>query len=1161
MSATAASGVQVSVSSSMSQDVVATAEVLVDSTSAAPVAAFRNPNAGGVQGNAQMEALCIADLAEQGSSGPGLCHVARDPQSAGGWRLAPLFGGHAAEQTAAGTAYPNSEEAAVYGFFQHGNGTYSTRLGGDGVSWTEPAKIQDAEAVANLRVAYAPDGLMLLHGSTPSGDLFTAWQEQVGGPFVSVVCDMGGGLASGDYALCLVDQRNWQLAANVNGKPVIYTGLVGAKEAASSGPAPQYDGTLSQVVLGYWSDTQGTLIYLFVDQDGKLHVWASNADNSSVVAEAIPNSKVTSATGHVDLNGNLHVYSIDDRDNLWVLHQSPGFPWNFDGTPRWAPCIALDKGVSAVVADINPADAPSLFALDAATYALRLHAQDPGSRMWHTGPVLQASKRVYELVRFRTEVSLIDGRGLPLANYPLDLRVADGGSACEIAMGPKSHLVEAKSDLTLSTNALGKLSFSVLTTQGMVAPNLELRAEGLDTPATISPAGPVHTYLSGTGTLNPTDPRGERKVFDADGSTLASAQVDGGNLAPKAKADADLAKSAASAIRNTAQVGMNTASGGFYALHLAEEGGSWCRDLTEGEDPEALFIELFGAAEGELGGVWDDITQFASDVWQGIKNGLIKIKDALVDVGQKIAHFTVQIGDWIAKGVKLAIKGIEQAAHFIAGVFEAVAAAIEKVIEWLKAMFDFGAIWRTKMAFEEGLNAAPPYIRELLGESSRAADGWFKEQRNEVTKAFDALEEKYAGQSFDKQPYWQSIDHGPSHEKMFGNASPADFSNNGHHNWLQAKVAAHAPSSSGVTPSGDLGQAWETFMGQSEQAMGDFANAIDDLGVAMKSLIDDPKSLASTAVPAFLDMLEQLVVGLLDLIDAVLDMLVALADTAMVGLDKLLTTELNLGFINDLWQWLAERAGYKDDAKLTASALISLIAAFPVTVIYKLIEGVDQEPFPDGHFPMLPGQAMVPGSEPPRNCLIASGALLVLVAIPALMAIGLGPEETPWWMTLITVGMSITAWALGNGYPVVSDLNWAGVAAVAGNLIWMLPCLYFVLKSLSAEDIDKLRADWRDRIAGLSTAYGVGMIVLGIVQSATTESSEDQVVRRILYPVPSAVSFLGMSGVRNDLTAIAQFMLSMFGYLIGGSAALAVGLNADSAENPHSGSPARPTTA
>ena len=48
---------------------------------------------------------------------------------------------------------------------------------------------------------------------------------------------------------------------------------------------------------------------------------------------------------------------------------------------------------------MNPAAVPSLFALDAGDYSLRLHAQDAGSRMWNSENLLQHKTEAYEVVR------------------------------------------------------------------------------------------------------------------------------------------------------------------------------------------------------------------------------------------------------------------------------------------------------------------------------------------------------------------------------------------------------------------------------------------------------------------------------------------------------------------------------------------------------------------------------------------------------------------------------------------------------------------------------------------------------------------------------------------------------------------------------------------
>jgi hypothetical protein len=185
---------------------------------------------------------------------------------------------------------------------------------------------------------------------------------------------------------------------------------------ASSAPteAPQFTDTLQQVVLGYWSPVQQTLMFLLVDDDKALHVWSENSASSSTVAQKIPNSSVQQATGYVALDQSLHVYAIDD------------------GTPNFAPFIPLDTGVARVVADMNPAAAPSLFALDGGDFSLRLHEQDATSRMWASDKVLQHSTEAYEVTRYRAEVRLTDGNGRALPRQQLKVATEAGASAVDV---------------------------------------------------------------------------------------------------------------------------------------------------------------------------------------------------------------------------------------------------------------------------------------------------------------------------------------------------------------------------------------------------------------------------------------------------------------------------------------------------------------------------------------------------------------------------------------------------------------------------------------------------------------------------------------------------------------------------------------------------------
>lgn len=1116
----------------MSQDVITTANILVDSTSSSPVAVFVNPV------TAQTEALVVSNVGQGGNQ---ICHVARNQATDGGWTLNPLFGGQVASVVAAGTAYPGSSSPAVYGFFQDDSGVSSTQLQSDGATWSTPQSINLKGVSSGLSTAYSPDGRLVLYGNTSSGDLFTAYQPQVGGAFVSTVCVMNGALTAGDFQLCLTDESTWNIAANINGKPFLFTGDLGATEYGSMDQVTQFQGTLKQIVLGYWSDAQNTLIYLLVDSDNALHVWASNSASAPAIQQ-IPNSTVASATGHVGSDGSLNIYTIDNNEGLWVLHQSPSQPWNDDGTPNWAPYIAIDTGVATIVSDANPADAPSLFALDASDFSLRLHAQDSLTKMWKSGAVLQSSAEAFEVVRFRAEINIIDAEGNPLPLLPVTLRVADTYSATDLWVAGKTYPVNSQTEVELQTDATGKLTLAVLTTAGMVTPELVINSSGLPEPLTIQPAGPVHTYLSGTGPLNPTNPGGALPVFDSTGNTLAAAKVAGQPLAPAATGP--LKGTAAAAIQNTAMVGLGTTPPGLvgYAASFNGAGDAEFKLFHTQEDLEQHLAAVRGG--NELGGFWDDIAHFFGDVWEGIKNGLIKIADFVVSVADKVANFAVQIGNEIAQGVKLALKGLEQAAHFIAGVFQAVAAEVEKVIDWLKALFDFAAIWRTKMAFEQALIAAPAYIKQLTQQAELAADGWFSKQQKTVDDAFAKFKQKYTGQSLSDQPNWQQPGSGPSTKPVAGGASPSDCTNNVHHNWLQDKVSSYSPADNGIGPDNSLQGPWSDFSQHIQESGADFLAALTDFKNATLSIIQDPKSAGSVAIPDLLDMVNKLIDGLLMLCDGIVDAFMTIAGFAMDSLDSLINTELNLGFLNTLWGWIASAAGYGDDNKLTMSALMSLLAAFPTTVIYKLVDGVDNEPFPDGKFPAggtqesLGAAASGFGIPMPYGCRLSSAVLQILYVIPAGIGDAMG-NNAPWWITAISIGWSITIWALANGYPDLSGLQWTIAAVVVSQLLWIVPTIYYVVESVAAAFLKKVKENFGDIADVMITVYGVGRTILAIILDIIGKVPVGQGFANVLIPFPAIFGFLNMSQFRDDpevapFAILANLLFDFIGYVGGG---------------------------
>lgn len=1108
---------QATCQSILSQDIIVTDTIPVVSTSPNPVGVFTNPNAGGITGNALTEALAIVQTGQNGSTAGQLTHVARDASTDAGWTTVTLFGGVSPTEVIAGTAFANTSGSGVYGFYQDSNGFNVTQLQSDGLTWSQPATIS-TETVANLRVAYSPAGALVAYGNTSGGDLFTATQAKIGGDFAANITGMNQGLLSGDFQLTLVDEQNWTAISNVNGQPVVFLGQLGATEFSSSDQVSTFGGTLAQTVLGYWSIAQNTLMFLLVDSDNALHVWSQSSTTNGAAIRQIPNSSVLKAVGHIDLSGALSVYSLDANQNLWVLHQSATNPWNFDGTPNWAPYIPLDTGIAGLAADLTPADTPSLFALDAADFSLRLHTQDPVTSLWQTGQVLQAGTSAFDVTRFRTEVSLFDANGIPLAETAVALAVQENNSAVTIWSGGRTYAV-GTTPIALATDSTGKLTFSILATEGISVSNLTLTLDGLPNPMPILPAGPVHTYLSGQGTLNPTNPSGALPVFDAQGNTLTAATSDGQILAPAIGGQPALAPVAAQSIQAIAQTGLGTATtdaAGFSMSFRADGSHVFRRHATAAELAEQRK-KLFGGSAASLDSIWSDIESWFGDLWEGIKNGVIQIVDALVTIADDVATFTLKIGDAIAQEVQIALQGIEHAAHFIAGVFQAVGAEIEKVVDWLKALFDFGAIWRTKMAFEQALTTIPGYVQNLTTLGQMAADQWFSKQKSAVDAYFSKIEAKFGGQSYDQLPGWQPLGQPPnSQTTVAGNATPADLTGNVHHNWLQDKVSSYAPAASPLASDSSFEQAWSNFADALNNAATDFVAAVTDFKNGFSSLIEKPTSFGSVGLPELLAGVQKLIDTLLDLLDAVLDGLLAIINSAMAAFDTLLTTQLNLGFLNTIWSWLAKEAGFPDDDQLTAAALLALVGAFPSTVIYKLINGVNTEPFPAN-------QSAIRAAAVPQAVQQLAAIVGILEVVPDVVGALLG-ANSPWWLTLISVGMSGGSWAFSSGFPDLSSLDWTTAGAVAGNLLWITTAVGLSIRvgqAISPGAASQLK----DASNVTLTVVGASQLIAAIVDAAENAPDAATIAGNFLSPLSNLFSLLNLSAFQGDPFTIAALVV------------------------------------
>jgi hypothetical protein len=729
--------------------------------------------------------------------------------------------------------------------------------------------------------------------------------------------------------------------------------------------------------------------------------------------------------------------------------------------------------------------------------------------------------------------------------------VAQGYSGTDIWAGGRTSAIDSQTAASIATDATGKLTLAILTTAGMIAPVLSVSGDALAA-CTVSPAGPVHTYLSGTGTLNPTNPYnangtgGPPPQFDSGGDALLKATTsDGQPLAPSL--DRTLAGPAAQAIQTAAAVGLGTAP-----TDVAGYGGSFRPGAARFEvfaTPEALAARRTARAAS----FWSEVGAFFGDLWEAIKNGAIQVYDWAVDLGAKILSFTIRIGEDIEKGVELAIDGLEQAAAFIAGVFNAIAADVEEAIDWLKALFDFPAIWRTKVAIETALTQGTTWMQQVVTLAQSTASGWSSSQASAVNSYFQSREAAYGpSDSMNGLSGWQPPGQPPSTTPAVGSASPNDMTNNVHHNWLQDKVSAYAPSAPGVPVAGtSLDTLFDNLAGvalpnrSNDNAAADFVTALHGFMEAIATVINDPSSFGSFGMVALLQAVQALIDGVLALCDELLHELLALLAGVIDSTASVLTTALTeLGVLGELYDWIAAQGGDTSGTPPTVAGLLALIMAFPGTVIYKLAFGVGNEPFP----PAQSDAAAIGWTSSSILCQELGGILQILYVVPTLIGDAFGPS-TETWVSYLSLGKAaacIAIFFLVHGVPDLGAIAWgAGAAVVVPSLVMIARAVGAQLEAARAKyGAQAVANDMNDVLCVVFTLYGAAMFILGIVETEVGDLGGAEITKNLLLPLPSLFSLFSLSAFRDDPLAPwfigTQLVADLVGYVGGGLAEVIV---------------------
>ncbi|MBR7837060.1 hypothetical protein KDL01_27535 [Actinospica durhamensis] len=708
------------------------------------------------------------------------------------------------------------------------------------------------------------------------------------------------------------------------------------------------------------------------------------------------------------------------------------------------------------------------------------------------------------------QATLVDTRGLPMPGYAVNV-TAD--TLVEAQMGGISYQVGPGRPVAVATDSHGRLTVSIAA-RGLNPPVVHLAADGLASGEAVSFATQVNDFLAGKATLP-----SQSGTFTPDLLATASCTPNAPGLE-----SAPLADWAALKQRGltpevvvdhcTTMYGM---AGGNKALPKAVFEGFDAPQPIVGYviqlwDPEQPAFQAF-RTDGELeayrarrtthpayGGWWDDAVSWADDVWEGIKSGAAKVAEVIVTTVVEIA---VWVGDAVVSLGEIVIDAIEQAVHAVEAVFQMIADAIARVIDWLKALFAFGDIWDTKTAMQGMLNQVPDQIKAAAQQYGWVTAAWFAGQRSAVHQKLMSLKDQYAdtrmGDFDNKVPPLTSADGAPVQPHAFKDNPQAAWARN---RFMGDSAQLHLSTALGAVALPDaLEDAFRALVGVmtggTPSPIDGFTAAIEKFGTAVSDLFD-PDAGGNAAIADLIDCLDDVAGAILTFLGNVvaggLQFVTVFAD----ALGDLLDTPLDLGPLNVLWDWFMDLAGHPGEP-LTLSSVFCLVAGFFVTVIYKLVMGVDNPPFPGGLFPVAPAFGADPTASPRVPFLPDGGACYGFnIAAELLTATVFNGLEVATNFTGDNAAMNWAYWFFGMVAFVGFPMPWTFTSTRSSS--WWGPWFMWALSSgigactikfgaeINKDGSNTVLKQWGK--LGAATAFGIGASALALSALASDNEQD-----------------------------------------------------------------------
>jgi|GEM_PF-3631501 hypothetical protein len=687
------------------------------------------------------------------------------------------------------------------------------------------------------------------------------------------------------------------------------------------------------------------------------------------------------ADAGLDSAGNQRIVALETGTNsLWYM--TIDADGQFDPTADW---VNLGGPFETIGCPTSMIYGPELFAIDLnnSVYHKALTPQDPNNQVnpvWVTKKLAQpvASTATPQNVSlYSMQLQIVDANGNPVGSQVIDV-TAD--HAATVVVNDVAHAIGPNTSVPISTDTNGQVTV-MFEAVDLKPPVITFTVSG--TSATRWCQGDsVQIKSTDTNPITPPPQSMSNRLQNNDptravsNDSLTTAQTQPGTcpatgvdkstpqLMSASYASGDPSGSACTSLinagswmdpNNTHDDGTIDASKlpvRHWRIDFAHPGGVVFEILSE-EEARRLFAKTnLGGSSHTFGGVCEffkhmfhQLNTFAATVAKNVQTGLYELTIAFNDTMSFIISTAKEAGAATETIFSKIAAGIEAVAN---DVYE----AIKRVIEWLKMLFDWQDIINTHKAIMYVVKQSLfTNLENAVAGAETDVSKWFGSLKTDVTNVFDNLEQHFdSSTSFNDyannaQSTFPSL--ASSLASSSGNALAGTTTLNTQQqhaskcHYVKSRSQSSfgtmgtTPTASSSDPTTAIVQAIQTGIMDPTNANGQslFTSFSNELLDFLNDTFSNPSDFFDLVILAFLESAKDLVLFIIDVLEAVLEAFLQLLEDALKQLEGMVTGTITIPIIS--WLWKNVISGQD----LSLLDLFCLLLAVPSTILYKILYG------------------------------------------------------------------------------------------------------------------------------------------------------------------------------------------------------------------------------